>query len=443
MKSSIISPFSVLLTLLTLVFISCDTSQSISPRWILVENNFFESGSNAFPTTVYPNDAIHGDSALVQFRRGVFLEVRPSGSYSLTIEYSGSDVPELNLFDIEADNYNPTIIQGTASGSSIIYEWEEASSSSISPQYYIASLTSGNSLLKSNISSLEYSAVGQTARPLGINVHFIGVDERYETPEAKSTLAEAIFNTMSTIYGDVPMGDFTVISGVDHPKYGSQITGSDNVSFDLDWNVNLGNRGSINLDSLSGGLPSSQIGNLDVVIVPFIEGDGFVGLAPFFGRSLNSGLASVAVVGASTQIFGFSGSELVENSDSLIANTMAHEIGHFLGLRHTTATANDILSGDDRSIQDDGLASTPFNEACFSTFNRLKGDSHPGCQTIWMRHGHHNIQYRITKLTQAALSDCPDAGNLMFPTVVPGVEQVEFESEQGDIIDKTLSLLNF
>src|SRR5690606_37655351 len=50
-------------------------------------------------------------------------------------------------------------------------------------------------------------------------------------------------------------------------------------------------------------------------------------------------------------------------SASAMATTAAHEIGHFLGLRHTSATLLDREYDNDESNRNDGFASTPFCNA--------------------------------------------------------------------------------
>ncbi len=95
---------------------------------------------------------------------------------------------------------------------------------------------------------------------------------------------------------------------------------------------------------------------------------------------------SVSGIGAGESVLGFSPREVVDLStdeDSRVilsargavtvggtssitagipslATTAAHEMGHFFGLRHPTATTVDLQSDDDLSNKDDGFASTPL-----------------------------------------------------------------------------------
>lgn len=428
-----------LFLILILLLSSCTKTVESNQRWTLIEDSVRKWASSGYPISLYPNDANHGDSVLVQFERGIFIETRPGVNFALVIEYSGDDIPELNLFNTE-NNLELTIVEGQISGNRIQYEWEQPSGEAIS---YVASLSSGDEALQGDLSFVEYTGVGGTAKPLGINVHFLGLDERYPTVESRESIAQNIVSEMSEIYGagGVSMGEVEILTGAEHPLYGTLLKDASDLSFNphpVLWEVEFNGSQSLSLDSLSGGLDASMSNNLDIVIVPSIQGIGYVGIAPFFGRTLGSGYSSVAVVGASTQVNSI---RFEENSDSLMANTLAHEIGHFLGLRHTTSTSSDIQVNGDRSILEDGLASTPFDESCQSGLGKRIASGVGGCQTLWVRNPHHQAQYRVSKLTTSNQS-CGDADNLMFPVVVSGVEQRGFTSEQGDLVQQTLSVLN-
>lgn len=424
---------------LILLLSNCTKPVESNQRWALIEDSVRKWTTSGYPISLYPNDANHGDSVLVQFERGIFIETRPGVNFSLVIDYTGDDMPELNLFNTEKD-LDLTIIQGKSIANGVQFEWEQPAGEVVS---YVASLSSGDEALKGQVTSVEYTGVGGEAKPLGINVHFIGLDSRYPTVESRESIAQYIVSEMAEIYGagGVTMGQVEILTGAEHPLYGSILKDASNLSFNPDpilWEIEFNGSQSLSIDSLSGGLDASMRSNLDIVIVPYIQGIGYVGIAPFFGRTLGSGYSSAAVVGASTQL---SSIRYEENSDSLMANTLAHEIGHFLGLRHTTSTATDMQVNGDRSILEDGLVSTPFDEGCQTGLSKRIASGAGGCQTLWIRNPHHQTQYRVSKLVSSN-QNCSDSDNLMFPVVVSGVEQREFTAEQGHLVQQTLSVLN-
>jgi hypothetical protein len=91
-----------------------------------------------------------------------------------------------------------------------------------------------------------------------------------------------------------------------------------------------------------------------------------------------------------------------------MAVTAAHEMGHFLGLRHTTASPEDRDFDEDESNSDDGFASTPH---CSELASGMLGKR--AAQEITLPGGR-GRPYCLRVAGAAALCDCPDASNLMF-----------------------------
>ncbi len=89
-----------------------------------------------------------------------------------------------------------------------------------------------------------------------------------------------------------------------------------------------------------------------------------------------------------------------------MAVTAAHEIGHFLGLRHTTATLVDREYDDDESNRNDGFATTEFCQAL------EKPAAGRGDAIIRVRGGR---PYCLRTTGAAFTCTCPDVGNLMYP----------------------------
>jgi hypothetical protein len=126
---------------------------------------------------------------------------------------------------------------------------------------------------------------------------------------------------------------------------------------------------------------------------------------------------------------------LAARADSMtLASTAAHEMGHFFGLRHPSATSADLQTDNDQGNRDDGLHSTGFCQDMALTkmaaFYRTEAETSDGkgyCLRI-------------------SASNCPsscsgDLRNLMFAYACSGVVQDSLTSEQQAIERQNMALL--
>lgn len=111
-----------------------------------------------------------------------------------------------------------------------------------------------------------------------------------------------------------------------------------------------------------------------------------------------------------------------------MAVTAAHEIGHFLGLRHTTATQVDRDADGDESNRNDGFASTPFCPAL---------EKRPPAEIILPGNGGRPYCLRVagTSIT----CGCDDRNNLMYPYQCQ-VTQETLGSDQQVFLRRNLRL---
>lgn len=143
---------------------------------------------------------------------------------------------------------------------------------------------------------------------------------------------------------------------------------------------------------------------VDVFFLHHFTKDGTVGLSPRPGMIVGKGPETALAAGAFVQ---FNGS-LVPRTVDQIALVVAHELGHFLGLQHTT-TFDPSPQAPTRAI-DDGLADTPKCDVLTDT----NGDGFVG------------------------LGDgCPDEGNVMF---YQSGTQAQFSPRQAEVMKTLLSL---
>lgn len=117
-----------------------------------------------------------------------------------------------------------------------------------------------------------------------------------------------------------------------------------------------------------------------------------------------------------------------------MAVTAAHEMGHFFGLRHTSATERDRGYDRDESNRDDGFPLTPF---CSILRKEAAGGAGSRVVTARARDG------RAFCLRVAGVSntcDCPDAGNLMYPYGCNSANQKALSADQRTFLRVNMGL---
>jgi hypothetical protein len=143
---------------------------------------------------------------------------------------------------------------------------------------------------------------------------------------------------------------------------------------------------------------------IDVFIIHHFTKDGNVGLSPRPGELTGNGPDTALAASAFLQVPG----QLIPRTPDQIATVLAHELGHFLGLQHTT-TFDPSPVNPTRAI-DDGISDTP---AC-TVLTDTNGDGIVG------------------------LGDgCQDEGNLMF---FQAGAQTVFSSGQTNVMRALLSI---
>ncbi len=88
------------------------------------------------------------------------------------------------------------------------------------------------------------------------------------------------------------------------------------------------------------------------------SGESVLGFSPREVVDMSTDEDSRVILSAQGAIASGGTSSITSGIPSL-ATTTAHELGHFFGLRHPTATTVDLENDNDGSNQDDGFASTP------------------------------------------------------------------------------------
>lgn len=430
------SNFLLILFVAQLFVVGCTTMSDFDreqERYPLIADLFEDR--DAFLYFIYPNDSMPGDSALAHLGRGVVMTTQPGANYKLEIE--GFAELELNLFEMvgETVRKSPLIIRGHCSESRCLFEFEGQGSE---VRWWVAALSSDNG--KVGITSPEYFSFGGegVARDtLEITLLFLGALSTLETDSAKNRFALELIEHLQELYATtgikVKQRATFFPSNLPSQSAAEVISDRDTVHFNPElWMLKWGKsqENSLHLDQLSFGLGDEGRGALKIAIVEMIDGIGYMGVAPLFGLTLFEGPLSTAVIGMHT----LDRNRNVEpNSQELIFETIAHEIAHFLGLRHTTSTPDDRMVTRDQSILEDGLSDTPYNPLCGAALN---GQSAYVVQK-------NSLPFQVRILSQFSQREqCPDVENLMFPLAVDGVRQTQLTPSQGAVMRANLHLLS-
>ena len=401
---------------LFLVLFGCD-EQGISvpdyqKKFELIDFNALNSGSN-FQLMV--NDPVVKDSVNTSLARGVFITTQPFGEYDIEIHTNSEVAPEINLFKLHDDGnvYANSLISLEANNSSSPYQYffKENDSEITS---YIMVVSDGITKFNDAIEHIYVNGLGPNdSTSLKLNLIVVGEHGDLDDGEEQDELSQLIFSQFNTLYNmhGVTISEINVLKAEDNPLYGYLFPQ------DQEYSINLEEYEDVVVLS---SWPNDKVEQnaLDLVLIHHYTNAGLMGLSPLPGRSLGDGLNSVVVI--TSHRIGDRGFTLIENSYSAIANTAAHEAGHFLGLRHTIATKAD--QAYDHSIVEDGLNDTPYDRYC-------NVGEEPGL----------NDRYYAWIASVSSLG-CEGEDNLMFPVGANDDVEYSLSVEQGNILRRNLSL---
>lgn len=140
---------------------------------------------------------------------------------------------------------------------------------------------------------------------------------------------------------------------------------------------------------------------------------------------------------APREAFDFASDEVVLSAENgadpaAIAVTAAHEMGHFLGLRHSSASAADLSNDDDQSNLNDGFSST---DVCSGLPKRMA--SFDKAEYIRTPAGK---PYCLRVAADQCPGSCGDITNLMFPYSCGSFIQETLGADQRIFIRENASL---
>ncbi|MBP5350826.1 MAG: hypothetical protein J6Y56_02580 [Fibrobacterales bacterium] len=422
-----------------------ETSGPSGPnRYALVE----KTASNVSRSTyrLQPNDSLPGDSVLNHLGSGVMMWTQPGGDYLLEVETDAEEM-ELDRFELLAGNRirtSPRITDGVCDGERCTFAFSGGNELS----FWLAALAvDGGRKGATGIRSVRFGGEGTNSARLPVTILFLGELTGLPSDSARGAFAENLVAEMGALYAsagvEVELRGWSRGSGHPVASYAAALSDTATFWFDVDsWTVFWNARGyrELDADELSRGWPSDGGEALEIVVVEAIDELGCIGISPLPGVTLGFGTGAVAVVGAQAKA---SNRSLVPNTPEQIALTMAHEVGHFLGLRHTTATWDDRLTFLDDSMHDDGLSDTPFDYLCDAGIAAApaEGAVRTGTARFRLLPKSYEKSLRADILGLPASDNCPDRNNLMFPYTSSSADNIELSPSQGLLMRTNLRLL--
>lgn len=360
------------------------------------------------PRRLYLNDVAENDSLpSTLLDNGLLFVLQPGENYRLRLKTSA--LTDSIVFYARGSNGDFTPVRtvgGTADGGD--FRAFGLTPTKTSAEYYLAFLRAANGGMASLPDSVRLVSVDTTGA-LSLKVRLFMVRGLYglATDADKAAYARAFQTELRSIYAayGITVDTSTVI--VD--PTGTPLTLVFNGSF----------------VSLPG---ERRTDGINLYLVDSIRSTGTTGMVVGYAPREAFDLAANAESRVVLNVRGGSAQDM--------AVTAAHEMGHFIGLRHTTATATDRSFDDDESNRDDGFASTPY---C-SNLQKRSASPEPAVREEIFR-GPRGRAYCLRVAGTAITCGCSDSPNLMFPYTCDQSAQKALGADQQKFLRNNLKVL--
>ncbi len=352
---------------------------------------------------MYVNDIAANDSLNAAILNGVNFFMQPGSNYTLKIKGALPLNTKLHIFKLYDRWFERSGSPLEASGSNGDWTFQLSCPYDV-PSYFWAVLDHPAMSEAGLAEDVLFKGAGPYPEVrFGVNYHFVGQYSNHRQSQLKS-LAERMHEGLKNVY-ESATGIVVNYGGAVIHGGAAAVT----VNFPMDY---------AEAPKISGG----QQGYINMVFVESIktEGSGLIilGFSPREGTAVNHDPENILLLSLSLQ-------------ESRVINTMAHELGHFFGLRHTVATEQDLNNEKDWSNTEDGFSDTEFCQlGSISALSKLKG------------HSSSNYCIRVAAPAKTYASCNQNAKrNLMFPMEDRTLAQNQLSDQQVEFIKSNLSVL--
>lgn len=337
----------------------------------------------------------------------VALELVP-GEVRLSFEMDSEIEPPVIVFYDGNDLQKVKMIapvKGKRDGNLYVYEFDGPDI----PMFVAMVLFDGNKkMIKGSLKNFkmeEYN--GKNTSKLSLNYVMVGKYTETSDGVSLDSLCKMATERFRNIY-KLDIDTVYMSKASEHPVYGNDYPDDEFYVSELDEDdVDL----AFFPNMVASWESSAKDKALDVFIVDGMMNEDFVAISPSFGMSTGKGGLGVLITLRDYSFTEYD--DVVSYSSKEIVKAISHEIGHYFGLPHTTATYAE--KDEEVGIPDgDNIGDTEVCEAYYKA--ALTGDDE-------------------------MLYDCPGVDNIMFPYVEYMRDDVHLTKGQSDIIQKTLPLL--
>ena len=359
---------------------------------------------------IYVNDGAAADSLTPTLvRSGIKFILQPGKAYQLSVSTARTK-DHLSVFYYSPDlqGQYKSLAPTLAAGSEVF----DIVSDRKAAQQFVAQLVVPDGLGAINslghVSLISKAAIG--ADTLNLRLLFIRKLRNLPDSGAKATFSKKLFAAMAPIYspfGIVLKGTFAIVE----PNGEAVKFPFSNAFVPLPGTRVANNAHIYMVDTITIGDPGSGL-----------KGQ-VLGFAPREVADLDQDPQSRVLLANPYSI---------DSSVTRAAITVAHELGHFFGLRHTVSTQHDLLQDDDESNIEDG-----FTDTKFCVLDTAKAIAKASAAPTWVKKG--GPVYCLRMADNSCNAQVCDLRNLMYPIDCNSQGQTVLSSQQATFLKKNLA----